>query len=306
MITRVFYATDVHGSEKCWIKFVNAGKFYKANVIILGGDMTAKRIIPIMQQGSVYEAFFEGKKWSSPADKVDELEMMIRNKGYCTCRTTSDEVEELTHNAKRRDELFLELATDTLRRWMRIADERLKNTSIKCFVCPGNDDVPEIDQVIEESKFVTNAGNKVVMIDDHHEMISLGWCNPTPWNTYKECSEEELYKKIENLVSQLKSLANSIFNLHAPPFGSGLDSAPESDAATRNLVPVGSTAVGDAIQKYQPLLGLHGHIHEARGFTKIGCTLCVNPASSYERGILLGVLINLDEKSIKSYIPVVG
>lgn len=306
MITRIFYATDVHGSERCWMKFVNAGKFYKANVIILGGDITAKRIIPLIQRVSDYEALFEGKKWSSTADKVEELEKTIRNKGYYTFRTTSDEVEELTSNAKRRDELFLKLATDTLRRWMIIADERLKNSNIKCFVCPGNDDMLEIDPVIEEAEFVTNAGNKVVLIDNHHEMISLGWCNPTPWNTFKECSEEELSKKIDELVSQVKNVDNSIFNLHAPPFGCGFDEAPESDVATRRLSPVGSIAVKDAIEKHQPLLALHGHIHEGRGFVKIGHCTCINPGSSYDRGILLGALINVDEKSVKNFIPVTG
>lgn len=288
------------------MKFVNAGKFYKANVVILGGDITAKRIIPLIQRGSDYEALFEGKKWSSHADEVDELEKVIRSKGYYTCRTTSSEVEELTSNAQKRDKLFLELATDTLRRWMRIADERLKGTNIKCFVCPGNDDMLEIDAVMEEAELVTNAGNKVVLVDDHHEMISLGWCNPTPWNTFKECSEEELSKKIEMLVSKIQNVGNSIFNLHAPPYGSGFDEAPESDAATRNLCPVGSTAVRDAIEKHQPLLGLHGHVHEGRGFGKFGRTTCINPGSSYDRGILLGALINVDEKSVKSFIPVTG
>jgi Icc-related predicted phosphoesterase len=288
------------------MKFVNAGKFYKANVIILGGDITAKRIIPILQRGSDYEALFEGKKWPASAKDVDELEKVIRSKGYYTFRTTPSEVEELTSDAQKRDKLFLELATSTLRRWMNIADERLKGTNIKCFVCPGNDDMLEIDQVIEEAESVANAGNKVVMIDNSHEMISLGWCNPTPWDTYKECSEEELNKRIDGLVSQLKNVSNSIFNMHAPPFGLGLDDAPKSDAATRNLCPVGSTAVGDSIKKYQPLLGLHGHIHEARGFVKIGRTTCINPGSSYDRGILLGALINVDEKCVKSFIPVTG
>lgn len=310
MITRIFYATDVHGSEVCWMKFVNAGKFYKANVVVLGGDITGKAIIPLIRRGVNYEASFEGRKWVSPAEKVDELEKTIRGKGYYPYRTNADEVEELKSDSKRRDELFLELMTQTLRRWMRIADERLKNTGIKCFICPGNDDMFEIDPIMEESEFVKHAGNKIVAVDDHHEMISLGWTNPTPWNTFKECSEEELCEKIEKLVSQVKDIDNSIFNLHAPPYGSGLDEAPEIDETlkqkSRVLVPVGSTAVRDAIEKYQPLLGLHGHIHEAKAFTKIGRTLCINPGSSYERGILLGVLINVDEKSVKSYLPIVG
>lgn len=292
------------------MKFINAGKFYKANVIILGGDMTGKAIIPLVRREANYEATFEGKSWTSSAEKVDELEKIVRGKGYYPYRTNPNEVEELKSNAKRRDELFLELMTQTIREWMEIADERLRNTGIKCFVCPGNDDMFEIDPIIEESEFVRHAENKVVAIDDYHEMISLGWTNPTPWNTFKECSEEELYEKIEKLTSQVRNMDNSIFNLHAPPYGSGLDQAPEIDetlkSKSRVFAAVGSTAVTDAIQKCQPLLGLHGHIHESRGFTKIGRTLCINPASAYERGVLLGVLINVNEKKVKSYLPVVG
>ncbi|NIQ05002.1 MAG: hypothetical protein GWO20_04495, partial [Candidatus Korarchaeota archaeon] len=75
---------------------------------------------------------------------------------------------------KRRGELFLEVMTETMRKWMEIADKRLRDTDIKCFVCPGNDDTFEIEPAIEESEFVTNAADKVVAIDDYHEMISLG------------------------------------------------------------------------------------------------------------------------------------
>ncbi len=308
--TRIFFATDVHGSEKCWMKFINAGKFYKANVIILGGDMTGKAIIPLVRRGDDYKASFDGKNWVSPAKKVAELEKMIRGKGYYPYRTDPDEVEELKSDPKRRGELFLEVMTETMRKWMEIADKRLRDTDIKCFVCPGNDDTFEIEPAIEESEFVTNAADKVVAIDDYHEMISLGWTNPTPWNSFKECSEEELNEKIEKIASQVENADKSVFNLHAPPYGSGLDEAPEIDKTlkqqSRVFVSVGSTAVRDVIEKYQPLLGLHGHVHECRASTKIGRTLSINPGSAYERGMLLGVLINIDEESVKSYVPTSG
>lgn len=310
MITRIFFATDVHGSEVCWMKFINAGKFYKAGVIILGGDVTGKAVIPLIRRENNFETSFLGKKLVCPVEKIEELEKEILDKGCYPYRTNPDEVEELKSNAGRRDELFLELMTHSIRRWMRIADERLKDTGIKCFVCPGNDDMFEIDPIIEESEFVIHAENKVIAVDDHHEMISVGWTNPTPWNTFKECCEEELYAKIEKLASQVENVDNSIFNLHAPPYGSGLDEAPKIDEKlkqeSRLFLSVGSTAVMDVVQKYQPLLGLHGHIHEGRGFTKIGLTLCINPGSSYDRGVLLGVLINVDKKSVKSYFPVIG
>ena len=37
----IFFSSDVHGSEKCWMKFVNAAKFYGAQALVMGGDITA-------------------------------------------------------------------------------------------------------------------------------------------------------------------------------------------------------------------------------------------------------------------------
>jgi len=308
--TRLFFATDVHGSEKCWIKFLNAGKFYEANVTILGGDMTGKAMIPLLPREGGYEVSFGGGSWKEPAEKVGELEKMIRNRGYYPYKTTPEEVAELRANPQKMDALFLRLMTEGMTKWMQIADEKLKGSNAKCFVCPGNDDVPEIDGIVEQSKTVVNASNRVVSVDPNHEMISLGWTNPSPWKSFKECPEEELLGKIENLVSQLKDVRNSIFSLHAPPYGTGIDEAPMIDQtlkqSSRFSAPVGSTAVFDSIKKYSPLLGLHGHIHEAKGFTKIGRTLCINPGSTYERGTLLGVLVELGKTTVDDYTPVVG
>jgi len=106
-----------------------------------------------------------------------------------------------------------------------------------------------------------------------------------PSASARECSEEELAKRIEELVSGIENMETAIFNFHAPPYASGLDEAPELSKdldvkyAGKVLVPVGSTAVKEAIEKYQPLLGLHGHIHESRAVTNIGRTLCVNPGA---------------------------
>lgn len=310
MTIRIYYATDLHGSDICWKKFVNAGKFYQADIMILGGDMTGKAIIPIIEKGNCYEASFEGRKWVVSKEKVHELEQIINDKGYYVYHTTMDEVEELNSDAKKRDKLFIELMIRKLRKWIEFADERLKDSDIKCFVCPGNDDIPEIDPIIEESETIIHAGEKVVEVDEYHEMLGLGWVNPSPWKTFKECSEEELCRKIDELVSQVRNIDTCIFNLHAPPYGTGLDSAPQIDKTLKSnprvLVPVGSQAVLHAIEKYQPLLGLHGHIHEAKAFVKIGRTLCINPGSTYDRGVLLGAIINVDKERVKSYFPVMG
>jgi len=311
---RLFYATDVHGSEICWKKFISGAKFYEVDTLILGGDMTGKAIIPIIDQGGgrfkvtllEQETILEGK------DQVDNMVVTIKNRGYYPLITNPDEVAEISSTAGRSDELFLKLVLETMQRWLEYADEKLAGTGIRCYVCPGNDDVFEIDPVIENSKTVRSIEGKVILLDEHHEMISTGWSNPTPWNTHREEPDEELRKRIDAMISQLKDIPNSIFNLHAPPYGSGLDEAPELTKdmrlayAGRSMVSVGSKAVLDVIEKYQPLLGLFGHIHEGKGTRKYRRTLCINAGSQYEQGILQGVVIDLQPKKIGSYVLTTG
>ena len=50
MNTRVFFVTDVYGSERCFKQFLNAGKFYTANAVMLAGGITGKMIVPIVKQ----------------------------------------------------------------------------------------------------------------------------------------------------------------------------------------------------------------------------------------------------------------
>jgi Icc-related predicted phosphoesterase len=174
-------------------------------------------------------------------------------------------------------------------------------------VCPGNDDEMEVDDVVRESSMVELGEGRVVEIDGF-TMISTGWSNHTPWNTHREETEEELGARIEAMASQIGDQSRAIFNLHCPPYRSGLDEAPAIDAdlkllhGGRALRPVGSTAVRQAIDKHQPMLSLHGHIHESKGAVKLGKTLSINPGSAYEEGMLMGAVINLDaKKGIKSY-----
>ncbi len=311
---KLFFATDVHGSEICWKKFVNAGKFYEADVLILGGDMTGKAIVPIIAQGSdrykvtllEQESILEGK------EAVDKMVATIQNRGYYPYVTTPDEVQEISSTPGRSDDLFLQQVTKTLERWMDYADQKLAGTKIRAFVCPGNDDVFEIDSVIASSKLVHTAEGQVIELDEHHEMVSSGWSNPTPWNTHREEPEDALLRRIEEVISKAKNPSNAVFNLHPPPYGSGLDEAPEltSDMrpayAGRSLVPVGSKSVLAVLDKYQPLLGLHGHIHEGKGTRKYKKTLCINPGSMYEQGILHGAVVELKPQKVGNYLLTTG
>jgi uncharacterized protein len=311
---KIYYATDVHGSDICWKKFINAGAFYDVDVIILGGDMTGKAVVPIIEQGSnrwkvtvqEQESILEGK------DELERMVQSIRNRGYYPYVTDPEETAAISADQSLSDKLFMNEVISTLERWLDYADQKLAGSSLRCYVCPGNDDAFEIDEILKTAKCVENIEGRVIQLDQHHEMINSGWTNPTPWDTEREEDEASLEKRFEAMASQLKNPRTSVFNLHAPPYASGLDEAPEltSDMrlayAGQSLIPVGSKSALKLIEKYSPLLGLHGHIHEGRGSRKIKKTLCINAGSMYEQGILLGAVIDLHPKKVGNYILTSG
>jgi uncharacterized protein len=299
---RIFFATDVHGSETCWRKFLNSGKHYDVDAIILGGDMTGKALVPVIHDGGEnwHATLLENRRNLVGEEEVAGFEDAVIRRGYYPFRTTPEELQELHEDEPRWHGLFEQHMLETVRRWMAIADEKLAGSGIACFVCPGNDDQLEVDDVIRGAEHVELAEGRVVEIDGF-QMASSGWSNPTPWHTYREEEEPDLEERIRSVVSQVTAPPErTIFSLHCPPHKSGLDDAPELTEdmslkdAGRSTKPCGSTAVRAAIEKHQPVLSLHGHIHESRGSRRIGRTLCINPGSSYEQGQLLGAVIELE------------
>ena len=310
--TRIFFSTDFHGSDQCFLKFINAGKFYKASVIICGGDITGKMIVPLISiPENGYEAEFVGRRQIARGEnEAAQLEKSISQVGYYPFRTTKEGFSELNEDRARLDELFSELMVQRVRNWIRIAEDKLRDSEIKCIINAGNDDRMEIDDVLESSKVLIHPEGKIVKVDEKHEMISTGYTNMTPWNCPRDISEEELATRIQDMTSKVSDMQNCIFNSHCPPFDSAIDAAPKLDKDLKPvvsgggeiiMVPVGSTAVRAAIEKYQPLLGLHGHMHESKGSAKVGRTLCVNPGSEYAEGILKGALITIEDGKIKTF-----
>jgi len=312
---RIFFATDVHGSEVCWRKFLNSGKHYKADAIILGGDMTGKALVPIINDGggNWHATLLENRESLSGEEQVAAFEQAVKRRGYYPFRIDPDELRELAEDEPRWHALFEEHMLATVREWMELADEKLGGTGIRCFVCPGNDDQLEVDEVIAKAKTVELGEGRVIEVDGY-QMASSGWANRTPWDTYREEDEPQLAERIERMVSQVTaSPERTIFSLHCPPYGTGLDDAPELTAemdlkdAGHAVKPVGSTAVRDAIERFQPALSLHGHIHECRATKRLGRTLCVNPGSSYEQGQLLGAVIDVEGgKQVKKFVLTSG
>ena len=313
-MTTLFFATDVHGSDICWKKFISAGKFYEANVIILGGDMTGKAIVPIVHQGGErYVATLLEQEFELVGQaKVDEMIKSVKSRGYYPYVTNPDEITELEKAPERVEELFHQQVQQTARYWMEYADEKLAGTGIRCYVSPGNDDMFELDDIIRQSKHVELAEGEIIQLDEHHEMASSGWSNITPWHTYREEEEPALKQRLLSMVQKVSDPANAVFNFHVPPYASNLDECPELTEdlkpvlGGRALVPVGSTAVREIVEEFKPLLGLFGHIHEGKGTSRIGKTLCINPGSMYEQGRLLGAVIKLKKKKIGSYLLTTG
>mgnify|MGYP000036673262 CR=1 FL=1 len=304
---KIFFVTDIHGSNVCYRKFLNALKIYGVDVGILLGDLTGKMLIPLVERaGGGWETTFMGAATTvTTPEELEKLKKTIEMVGYYWVHLTPDEFAALKADPAAQEALFKRLVLERLRQWMDLADERLAGAGIPLYMAAGNDDYLEVDDIIEDSRVIVNCNDRVVRVGDH-EMATFSWTNPTPWDTPREKPDEELEPMLEALNGQIEDMPNAIFNFHAPPYGSGLDLAPELtkdlvQAADRKMH-VGSRAVAKMIQKYQPLLGLHGHIHESRGVHKIGRTTVINPGSEYSEGLLKGVIVVLHKGKVKDYV----
>lgn len=315
MATTIYYASDVHGSERCFRKFLNAAKFYNANVLVMGGDILGKAIVFLEEaRPGVFVTEEHGRQLELRAgEELQAFEKRMGDKGLYPYRCKRGEAQELQKSGAL-ESVFEQLMKERLSVWVALADERLAGTGVRCYMMGGNDDPPFVLEALHGARIVCDPEDHVVALDDYSEMISCGWSNPTPWHTPRELSEEQLGRRIDSLMSQVQRPESLIMNLHVPPYQSGLDDAPELDASLKvqtslgqtRFTPVGSTAVRAAIERYQPLVGLHGHVHEAHATCKIGRTVCINPGSDYGEGVLHGALVIVNKGKLKGYQMVSG
>jgi len=311
---RIFFATDVHGSETCFRKFVNAATAYSADAIILGGDITGKQLVVIVAENGGWRlGAGSAAEQLHSQEEVDAARKRLSATGLYPILITPEEEQLLASDANEVDARF---TTERLRRveaWMELAEERLKPRDVRCFVSPGNDDDREVTDIIDRAGWVENPEGKVVDLGGH-EMISWGWSNPTPWDTPREQSEEQLGSELVAMAARLREPASAIFNLHVPPYQSGLDDAPALDddlkPVTRcghiQMLPVGSTAVRETIERYQPMLGLHGHIHDCRAMKRIGRSMCINPGSDYQTATLRGAIVQFGSDEVTAWTLTTG
>lgn len=304
--TRLFYASDIHGSEVTYRKFLAAARFYEVDALVFGGDLMGKLLIPIVRDaGGTWRARLQGQDHHITDDEqMAEFKRTLQTLGFYWKEMDPEEYREYEGNQERIDALFDVLAKERLTAWVELAEERLAGTHVRVYLCGGNDDTDQVLSALDElpEDRVVNCENRVVELDEEHVLVTVGYSTPTPWETPREKTDEELAVIIEKLLSDVEDPTRAVFNFHCPPLDSGLDTCLKLDASVWPPTPViengqpvyygaGSQAVADALAEYQPTVGLHGHIHESRGAAKYGRTPAYNPGSEYGEGVLRGLIV---------------
>ncbi len=296
---RYFFATDIHGSDRCFRKFLNAGQAYSADALILGGDIVGKAIVPFVETtAGRYRYKVHGLAKEVARDERDEAMDLVRFGGHYPYVCTESEYDELVGDVHAQTKLFERLMCVQVREWLRLAESRL-GADVQCLITPGNDDPVVLDAVLRGSERVECPEREVVPLGPL-VVASLGATNRTPWNTHRECDEAELAEQVNEMVEPFVG-ERLLFNFHCPPIASGLDTVVKLDEELRPVIQhgmaaeavAGSTAIREAIERYKPVVSLHGHIHEARAAQRIAGTVCINPGSDYETGYLRGVIVDV-------------
>jgi Icc-related predicted phosphoesterase len=310
-LTRVLFISDVHGATPVFTKALGAAAAYKAQTLIHGGDIIGKYITPFFHtDGTVETEIMGAKRVLRNEGEVKGAEAEVSRIGSYAYHTTREQWKELLAKPGAMNDVFLRLADERLSSWVQLAEAKLKPLGIKLFLNIGNDDFQTLGKTIEASSYVVYPNSKVLQLDEDHELLSLGNTNITPWNCEGDMEESDLQQLLDTLASKLEHPERAIFNLHCPPVDTKLDIAPLLDAQLRpvylpggepRMVHVGCKAVRSLIQRIQPMAGLHGHIHESRGYEKIGRTMCFNPGSEYTISVLSSLLLNLSRDKVESF-----
>lgn len=305
---KMFFASDLHGSNVCFKKFINSAKFYGADVLVLGGDLTGKAVIPIAEQkDGTFLAFQHGQAVQiTGRSELDDFVKRQGNIGFYPAVMSEAEYQSLRSDADAQAALFKRLVLERVREWAAIASDKLKGTDIPLVALPGNDDFREIDEILTQAAHFDFHEMQVCEFKGGYQMLYCGGSTPTPWDTEREYTEQQFVARFAELIPQVNDMSRCIFNVHVPPFGTALDACPKLDKNLQVVYEMGLPAqihagcqtLSDLIKEHQPLLGLHGHIHEGRAKINIGKTICINPGSVYPEGILQGAIITLQQGQV--------
>src|SRR5919201_1308886 len=313
--TRLFYAADLHGAQITFRKFVAAAAFYGADTLVFGGDLMGQALVPIVRRNGELHATFEGREERFSPDGLEAFTRTIEQPGFYWKGFDPDEYEAVEADALAKHGLFHELAAARLAEWIELAEDRLRGSSLRLYLTGGNDDEPSILETLDrhDGEHVVACEGRRIDLDDEHTMITVGLSTVTPWDTPREASEEEIAAAIDAAVVDIPDVSRCVFNLHCPPKDTPIDTCLKLKVVPGELPrPIreggrfattggGSRAVREAVERYQPLVGLHGHIHESGGRFRIGRTQTFNPGSEYAQGVLQGVLLTVQGGRLVSY-----
>jgi Icc-related predicted phosphoesterase len=192
---RVFFVSDIHGSETCFRKLVNAGKFYGADLLVMGGDLAGKELIPVVEQAGSWTARFRGTEFTMHTlAEVAEFERRVATMGPYTLRTDGGFVAELRRDQEVVEQTLRRLILQRTEKWVALAADRLAGTGIRLLIGLGNDDFDEMIPYLSLGP-VSYAPDGLLDLGDF-TLVSLGWSNITPWRTNRECTEELLAEKL--------------------------------------------------------------------------------------------------------------
>jgi uncharacterized protein len=312
---RIVFATDIHGSEQCYRKFLNSARIYRADVMVLGGDITGKVLVPIVERSGTWTAFLAGKQTTAEtAEELRQLRQLIRLSGQYAITVEPDEKAALDSDEDLRHQAFRDAMLGTVGDWVELAAERLEPQHVPMIIMPGNDDWHDVEDALDKAEYVTSAEGRTITLPDDYTLVSYGYSNKTPWDSPRELDDETLGQRLRTLVAPLTDTSRAIYNFHVPPFASSLDQAPalsadfqpRSKGGQVEMTDAGSRSVRQIIETTQPLLGLFGHIHESKGMEKLGRTVCINPGSEYGTGMLKLALLELRKDKVRSWQLITG
>lgn len=217
----IFFASDIHGSERVFRKFLNAGTHYGADAMIFGGDITGKALVPVVEvaPGRFRATLFARVHDVEAGTGLDELEDRIRTNGFYPFRTDPEGAAQLADQEHLRA-VFTRVMTETAERWVSLADERLRRAGIPALMMPGNDDEPMVKELLAQGDWIVDAEGRRVELEGY-QVISYGYSTTTPWHNPREVTEDGMAAALDRLTAQLVPGQPTIFNLHDPPTGPG-------------------------------------------------------------------------------------
>jgi Icc-related predicted phosphoesterase len=307
-MTKIFFATDVHGSELCFQKFLRAADFYNADLLFFGGDYSSKDVLLFSQDATTvleYRGTVIKKKFERQSEVLEYISLS-RGSGVSV-----EEVDQNTINDPdntKINQAYERALRKKLESWVEMAKVSYGKYGIPIFVIPGNDDLQFTDEYFQQPPFQF-VHRKHVLLDCGVNVLGWGGSNRTPWNTAREYDETDILQQLNEAVRYPLAGTASILFAHPPPYNSGLDLAPEVGEnfqlkltlGSPHKAPIGSRAVRQFVEAHQPMVGLFGHVHEGRGYHKIGNTTCINPGSMYYTGRLVGCLVTIEEGRVKNF-----